>query len=93
MERAMGTVHRCQPIDVKEIYPEWVAGLDRIMYRCSALDKSALSTERCRHPYTAIAPAFLIRGRSPSTGRLEVAGSCCPTATELPSTQCERLSQ
>ncbi len=43
----MGTVRRVQPIDVKEIYPEWVAGLDRIMYRRLVLDKPAMSTERC----------------------------------------------
>lgn len=54
----MGTVRRFQLIDLKEIHPEWAAGLDRIMYRCSALDKSALSTERCRLPYTATAPSF-----------------------------------
>lgn len=42
----MGTVQRAQPIDVKEIYPEWATGLDRIMYRCSVLDKSTASTQR-----------------------------------------------
>ncbi len=46
MERVEGTVRRFQPIVVKDIYPVWAAGLDRIMYRRGILDKSAVSTER-----------------------------------------------
>ncbi len=46
VERAMGTVHRAQPIVVKDVYPAWATGLDRIMYRRCVLDNSAVSTER-----------------------------------------------